>query len=398
MQQRGDWLGALTIYRALLAVEPAHPQILHLLASALTGAGQTTEAIACYRRMASTGEAPAEARMALAGLLNSTGDYAEAATNAAAALAILETDPKKEKLAKVARDELSKAQIMAKSIPLVRSFRRAAGRLQAPEKINIVYFHIAAPLAPNATCEGVDYPGLIAMSAETARRRMPGARIVLMTDDATEFPGLDADLIIRRTANPDLVVFERTQMQRAYVASAAFDADSILVDSDVVFHGDARSAFTREFDLAYTVRAGFELMPFNVGVVFMRCAARTALLRYLDTCIAGYDHLDGIAAVRELYPHGIRRWWGDQLVPAAMVGWDHCARDILRDGYDLASVGDTQIGFLPPAIFNCDADAAHDANSSALSGKLVLHFKGARKDDMRHYVDSLAGQDAGRVA
>ena len=63
-------------------------------------------------------------------------------------------------------------------------------------------------------------------------------------------------------------------MQRAYAASEAFNADSILVDSDVVFHGNASTAFAREFDLAYTVRAGFELMPFNVGVVFMRLASR----------------------------------------------------------------------------------------------------------------------------
>jgi tetratricopeptide (TPR) repeat protein len=400
LQQSGDWDAALAIYRELVADDPGNPQLLHLMGSALAGAQRTGEAIDCLRRLAASGAAPPEARLALAGLLNGAGDFDEAASHAEAALAPLAGDPRKAPLAALARDELRKSAIMRSPCEATRRFRRARAAAAAGGPVNVVYFHVAARRSPHATCDGVDYQELIAMSAASARFCMPGARIILLTDEATQFPGLAADRVIRLPAEPDDVVFERTRMQRAYAASPAFDADTIFVDSDTVFHGDARAAFGREFDLAYTVRRGFELMPFNVGVVFARAASRNAVLGYLDACIACYARLEGVAAVRERFPEGIRRWWGDQLVPAAMVGWEHCAREIGRDGCDLAEIDGVLIGLLPADIFNRDADPADLSREGALDGSLVLHFKGARKDGMRSYVATLrtdAG-DAGRAA
>jgi len=398
LQQHGEWEAALAIYRELVTLDPQNPQLLHLMASALAGAQRTDEAIDCLRGLAAGGSAPAEARLALAGLLNASGDFAGAASNAEAALASLAADPRKARLTELARDEGRKSAIMRSSFPAARRFRKARSTTAADGPINVVYFHIAARRPPHATCDGVEYPELIAMSAASARCRMPGARIVLLTDETMQFPGVAADRVIRLAAEPDEVVFERTRMQRAYAASDAFDADTIFVDSDTVFHGDARAAFSREFDLAYTVRRGFELMPFNVGVVFARSESRQAVLGYLDACIACYSRLEDVAAVRERFPEGIRRWWGDQLVPAAMVGWEHCAREIARDGCDLAEIDGALIGFLPADIFNHDADSGDFSRVDALDGKLVLHFKGARKDGMRRYVDALQAntRDAGR--
>lgn len=394
MQRRGEWEDALTAYSELLAIDPANLQVRHLMASALAGAKRSAEAIAEYRKLAAQGYAPAELRIALAGLLNATGAYSEAAVEAAAASAALGAEDTggsagKKRLADLARDEGHKAAIMATPYPALRKFRRAGTGEPATGTVNIVYFHVAAARSPHATCEGVDYPELIALSAATARARMPGARIVLLTDEHTQFPGVEADRLIRSPANADEVVYERTRMLRAYLTSDAFDADSIMVDSDTVFHGDARAAFATEFDFAYTVRRGFELMPFNVGVVFARHASRAALLPYFDACLACYEFLGNLAAVRERYPEGIRRWWGDQLVPAAMVGWVHVARDILESGMDLAEIDGTRIGFLASNIYNFDAVATDVAPEAAFAGKLILHFKGVRKEAMRHYCASL---------
>jgi tetratricopeptide (TPR) repeat protein len=399
LQKRGDWDAALAAYRELEAGEPANPQLKHLLASALEGAGRLDEAIDVYRALVQDGYAPAELRLALSGLLISAGGYAEAWEQAAAAGNSLAAEPQRDagrdKLAELALERQHKAAIMQLPYPVERSFRRGGAGAAAAGAVNIVYFHVAAPRLPHATCEGVDYSELIAMSAASARRVMPQAKIVLLTDEATQFPDLVVDRLIRQPANAQDVVYERTRMQLAYVASEAFDADSIFVDSDTLFHGDARIAFAREFDLAYTLRPGFELMPFNVGVVFARHTARDAVLRYLWLCLACYDYLDGLAPVREHYPEGIRRWWGDQLVPAALVGWEHCSRELLHDGMNLAEIGGARIGFLPAATYNFDADDA--AGADAFEGRLILHFKGARKQAMRRYVEAAADPSARRA-
>jgi hypothetical protein len=134
----------------------------------------------------------------------------------------------------------------------------------------------------------VSYP---VMMLQSIRKVMPAARIVQMTDQATE--ALAVDEVIRRDYDGHLMLF-RLQHLMEWPHSQA-----VILDTDLLVKGDLEHVFEQEFDVALTERLvvkrkGFK-HRYNAGVMFSRCPAfwRAAY----DWLVAHPDQWD---------------WWGDQ--------------------------------------------------------------------------------------
>jgi hypothetical protein len=181
-----------------------------------------------------------------------------------------------------------------------------------------------------------------------ARRVMPAARIVHLTDECTA-PVAGADEIIRRPYDGEhLMTFRLAHFAGLNPCNAVF------LDTDVMVQKDLAPLFEWEFDVALTVREnrvmdpdGVDVavdMPYNTGVMLSKPG--------------GWDFWREAARHCELLPEKRRRWWGDQdAVKAVADTIPLCVLD------------------LPCAVYN------HSPNEETedVSGRHVVHYKGFRK-------------------
>ena len=99
--------------------------------------------------------------------------------------------------------------------------------------INVVTFFVDIGQRPGGFDE---YEVLMSMAA-SVRHSLPGSRLVVLSDRETVFPDdLGADEIMRFEIPRERLMLCRMQAQRAYLASALYDAPSAFVDSDIVFN------------------------------------------------------------------------------------------------------------------------------------------------------------------
>lgn len=264
--------------------------------------------------------------------------------------------------------------------------------------VNVVYFHVEPKHRPHPTCDDVDYFDLIAASIETSRRVLGGCRTILLTDESTEIPtGLPVDRTVRLPLPPEEVVRARLNAMVAFLASPLAEADTVFLDSDAVVVGDLSSVFAREFDVAFTTRSNWpnspdDLMPFNVGVMFTRGQGREAAHGFFAMCVECLDRLEQLAPIQRAFPEGIRRWWGDQIAPAAVVGWRAYQSWILPGHTDRLLVGPASVLFLPSDQYNFSIDG--EVSPEVLRSKCILHFKGRRKAAIRSCLAAVASRES----
>lgn len=143
--------------------------------------------------------------------------------------------------------------------------------------------------------------------------------------------------------------------QRAYLASAAFDRDTVLTGADCLPLHDLAPVFDGGFDLAVTTHP-FADCILNTGTVFCPVEAKEKLVGVWDRAL-------GLMGAR---------WGDDQLALAAVLRPTLAHGDHRRGGL--------RVRFLPCDGYNQAPRDALDAIEP-----LVAHFRGPRKEWMAEW-------------
>ncbi len=211
--------------------------------------------------------------------------------------------------------------------------------------INFVPFWVPRPDHARHT----DYAGCLRLQRESCER--VGLRQVVITEPGalpgfTTFEAPTAELALMRAFLAG---------QRAYLASDAFDADTILTGADCLALYDPAPVFDGGFDIAVTTHP-FADCILNSGTIFCPLAARGKLVPIWDAALARMGE----------------RWGDDQRALAAVLRptLEHGDHD--RDGLRLRC--------LP-----CDAYNEAPDTVNAMIQPLVAHFRGPRKAWMKKW-------------
>ena len=231
-----------------------------------------------------------------------------------------------------------------------------------------------------------EYCDLLSASMASARRNVPACRVVLLTDRATVLPAeVKPDEIRRYDLAPAQLMVGRFRAVEAYLAEKVGRKQPVLAafcDPDVVVNRDLRDAFASEFDVAVAARSNFvdarlDHEPFTAGVTFVQGRDAEGPRRFFSLCLREFDAIAAWPEVVGFYPRPIHEWRGDQLVPAAIVGWRDYTEHVLAGRTDRLEVEGVVVAFLPsdPFCFTFEPSVA----AEQLAKKYVIDFKGARK-------------------
>jgi hypothetical protein len=270
----------------------------------------------------------------------------------------------------------------------------AAARRGAP--LNAFLFH--ADLPPGERIEYVDarlaphefdYLDILRRCIDRVRSHCPGARIYLTTSPGSRYRALDAPdvSVVELPLAAAEPMFERACALLAYAGSAAFDADTLFLDSDALVNRPIAPVFGLGFDIGLTYRQGERLMPVNEGVIFLGAREPAAVRRFLEHRLAVYEQIAADSFIRGYY-QDVRRWRGGQLSLNALAA--PCAP---FGPYRPATLAGARVRFLPGDTFNFAGGEGEDPGAiERLAERFVVHFKGSRK----HAFGFAARAEAGR--
>jgi len=280
--------------------------------------------------------------------------------------------------------------LMQRSLDLRRSplspSASARRRWPVPDRpLEIVYFFIGTAGDERFG----EYCSLLSASMASARRSVPACRVVLLTDRDTNLPvQVKPDETRRYDLAPAELMVSRFRAVEAYLGEKAARNEAVLAalcDPDVVVNRDLREAFAAEFDVAVTTRSNFvdarlDHEPFTAGVTFVQGRDAQGARRFFTLCLREFDAIAAWPEVVGFYPRPIHEWRGDQLVPAAIVGWRDYAEHVLAGHTDRLEIDGVVVAFLPSDPFCFTFEPCVTAEQ--LAKKYVIDFKGARKRDM----------------
>ncbi len=190
------------------------------------------------------------------------------------------------------------------------------------------------------------------MQNESCRRYK--VRQVVLTDRGVTFPrGIDpfwADL-------PHALMPATIAAQLAYLESASFNADTILVGADCILGRDPRPVFDGTFDLGVTTHP-FHDCILNTGAIFVPLYAKPLVARFWREALARCGEV----------------WGDDQLSLAAAI------RPTLKHGIEMRD--DVRVAFFPAETHNWAPDDVKQRIAP-----FVIHFRGGRKKYMRRYFE-----------
>lgn len=370
---------------------PADPDALWAQARVLQVERRFADAASAYEGLASLLEAPGE-RARLAAALNQLGlarlrmnDFDGAREPLERAAALVPQDPSYSGCARF-------PALMARDLPIVREAMPPSARAAAPTgDPDIAYFFVGNAQAASYA----EYCALLALSLRLARRASPRARTVVLTDEQTPFPGtLEADEIVRLPLEPGAIMLARLQAMAAYLRRRSGEAPGrpiLFCDPDTGLLRDPAEGFASGADLAFASRSDFvdarlDHEPFTAGATYAR--ATTAAAGFFARAAVELDAIDAWPEVRGFYPRSLREWRGDQLVPAALVGWRAYGEHVLSGRTDRLRIGDAVVAFVPSARF-CRT-WQNGLDDVSLADTVLLDYKGGRKAAMlaRHRVES----------
>jgi hypothetical protein len=180
-------------------------------------------------------------------------------------------------------------------------------------------------------------------------KAMPDAQIIQLTDDTTPKVKGVTSVVRKPYDGVNLMTYRMSHL-------ADLEGDWITLDTDILVMKDLRVVFDKDFDVALTRRYGtilspdgidiVESMPYNTGVMFSRNKL------FWENA---YKTLLGM-------PESAHRWWGDQLsVRLAAEGNRFNVLELSCDTYNYTPKDDKD-----------------------RKDVFVYHFKGNRKDWMKH--------------
>ena len=255
--------------------------------------------------------------------------------------------------------------------------RVGAVRPPAAADVELVTFHVALEAGA-----GFDYAALLAHSFESARLRAPASRRVLLTDEHTKLPSFGAGVdVMRVPLDREHLMYERMRVQHEYLLARRPGTATVFLDSDVVVNAEPAPVFGEDFDVGLTYRPVVDA-PFNGGVIFV--APGEGGERSFAKALACYRALAEAPAIAPRFPRDLRAWWGDQYALAALVGW----RALGTRGSDTVSVDGVRVRIFPCETHNHTVEA-REYGAHELRSKFFIHFKGARKELMARYLETL---------
>ncbi|KAK3262792.1 hypothetical protein CYMTET_28371 [Cymbomonas tetramitiformis] len=265
--------------------------------------------------------------------------------------------------------------------------------------------------------------GLLKQLFDSARASHPGCRLVLLTDDKTQF---DTDYLsppgprvqVKRVANldPGEQMVSRMKARIRFLAAENAESNVVFLDSDMLIVNGLNKVFDQNwkhspFDLALTWRHDPK-MPVNGGIMFV---PKSKIFK-AKTFLEGMLHITNHAQ------NATRRWFGtsDQVALAYVMKPEHGYKgthpgkktfrtssipgaqaeaayhsvdplQVLRTRFTLGSIT-YDVLLLPCPLFNGTAEMKKDRSSQCRPSKdcctsesYVLHFKGKRKNKMNSY-------------
>lgn len=220
------------------------------------------------------------------------------------------------------------------------------------------------------------YMDMVAMMAASVRRSHPDGRVVLLTDDRTVIPPGVADAVVRAPGvNPMELMFDRVQVERAYMRSPLFDHPTVFLDSDVLVNQSLDSVFREPFDVGLTWRREIPGQPYNGGVKF--AVPGPGSLKFWDANLFLQARMDDKR----------RRWWGDQIAMHETVGIPE--EELGRRTHAVVE-DDIRVRLFPCETHNYSPPVDRPPPKK-LNGRLLLHFKGDRKPMMKDYAERCLG-------
>jgi len=150
------------------------------------------------------------------------------------------------------------------------------------------------------------YAAMTKLAADSARKVMPDARLVQLTDrDTPVYPEMDASL--RANIKAERATFAAFKGLTMAERGKTTDLPTALCDVDLIFNRSIEPVFDADFDVAVLWRP-WKAQPYNGGMVYTK-----------PTEGARRFWADYAQAVQEM-PDEVKGWWGDQLALAVMIG------------------------------------------------------------------------------
>jgi hypothetical protein len=242
--------------------------------------------------------------------------------------------------------------------------------------MTFVVFHVNLPgsqidVVPFVKGTRPDYVDMAALAFESAALFHPDCRRVILTDDATAFPGLPSEVeVVRRPLDATKLMFERMVSELKFLREQGRDSDLLFIDADMLINGPLDSLFARDLDLGLTYRDHPE-MPINGGLIAVarhgRAAAEAFLGRVVDVMQTKYADTLG--------------WFCDQHGIIDTIGRERFDRRTS----DLISVDGTSLALWPCDTHNFSPKNRWRRILFRSSEQKIIHFKGPRKRLMRTY-------------
>lgn len=252
-------------------------------------------------------------------------------------------------------------------------------------RLNIFLFHqtvpkeasvISTPDIKGLDHGAMDYESLLRLNISIALWSNPNCRLLLFTDKTflANYPAPPRVSIIRLDLAAAEPMFERVVTMAAYVASQAFTAPTIFLDSDAFLIRPLANLFNNEFDVAVTYRDNPGMMPINEGVIFANDLNLDATRRFFERYLATYLGLEKSSDVVAAYGN-IRRWRGGQLSINGVSG----ALSRYARGSTLTTEEAARLAYLPCSQYNLSDISEQEVASPLINRCGVLHLKGNRK-------------------
>ena len=210
-------------------------------------------------------------------------------------------------------------------------------------QVDVVCFYV------NLGREG--YAPLMTDMAASAKKAMPGCRVVLLSPNPTDDVCKPFDVLFKIgcSTEPQYLCLERGRAHIAWMQKT--DRPCVLADPDLIFTG--QPPFDHgEWDIALSWR-GKPDQPVNSGSVLAFPGYQKFWWHY--------------GAVMVNLPPTLRAWWCDQLAFSIMTGACHNAGEILQ-------LDDARVKLLD-SYSNCATEGAEQP------GAWAIHRKGRRKGD-----------------
>jgi hypothetical protein len=242
--------------------------------------------------------------------------------------------------------------------------------------ITFVVFHVDLPgsqidVVPFAKGTRPDYVDMAALAFQSAALFHPECRRVILTDDATTFPGLPDDVeVVRRPLDPTKVMYERMVSELEFIREHGRDSNLLFIDADMLINGPLDSLFARDLDLGLTYR-DLPDMPINGGLIAVARHGHAAAEAFLGRVVG---------VMQTKYAHTLG-WYCDQYAIIDTIGRERFE----RRPSDPIDVDGTHIALWPCDTHNYSPRNRWRKILLRESRRKIIHFKGPRKRLMRPY-------------